>query len=173
VTLLTRLIRPEILALPPIDIAANADAAFGADAIKLDANENPFPPLVAGDLAARLNRYPEPQPAALRAAMAALYGVAPANLVVTRGADDAIDILVRTFCRPGTDAVAICTPTFSAYAQFARLQGARVVGRRRSGPTFDFDAEAFIGACARRRTSSSPSSARPTTRPATSSPPPT
>jgi histidinol-phosphate aminotransferase len=144
-TLLERLARPEILALPPVDIAANADAAFGADAIKLDANENPFPPLVAGDLAARLNRYPEPQPADLRNAMAALYGVEPASLVVTRGADDAIDILVRTFCRPGADAVATCTPTFSAYAQFARLQGARVV-EVPLGPGFDFDADGFIGA---------------------------
>ena len=59
--------------------------------------------------------------------MAALYGVAPENLVVTRGADDAIDMLVRTFCRPGEDAVSICQPTFSAYAHFARLQGARVI----------------------------------------------
>ena len=144
-SLAARLARPEILALPPVDIAANADPAFGADAIKLDANENPFPPLVPGDLASRLNRYPEPQPAALRRAMAALYGVAPDSLVVTRGADDAIDILVRTFCRPGEDAVAICPPTFSAYAQFARLQGARVI-EAPLGPNFDFDPDAFSGA---------------------------
>jgi histidinol-phosphate aminotransferase/imidazoleglycerol-phosphate dehydratase/histidinol-phosphatase len=145
VTLLTRLARPEILALPPVDIAANADAAFGDDAIKLDANENPFPPLLTGDLAARLNRYPEPQPAALRRAMAALYGVAPESLVVTRGADDAIDILVRTFCRPGQDAIAICPPTFSAYAQFARVQGARVL-EAPLGQDFTFEADAFAGA---------------------------
>jgi histidinol-phosphate aminotransferase/imidazoleglycerol-phosphate dehydratase/histidinol-phosphatase len=149
-TLLTRLARPEILALPPVDIAANADTAFGDDAIKLDANENPFPPLVPGDLAARLNRYPEPQPAALRRAMAALYGVAPGSLVVTRGADDAIDILVRTFCRPGQDAIAICPPTFSAYAQFAKVQGARVI-EVPLGEDFAFDADAFTGAlCAGR-----------------------
>ena len=67
----------------------------------LSLNENPFPPLVDGSLAANVNRYPEPQPAELRRVMAALYGVAPENLVVTRGADDAIDILIRTFCRPG------------------------------------------------------------------------
>jgi len=142
---LKKLARPEILALPPLDIAANADAAFGDDAIKLDANENPYSPLVAGDLAARLNRYPEPQPAALRRAMAALYGVAPENLVVTRGADDAIDILVRTFCRPGEDAIAICPPTFSAYAQFARIQGARVIEAPLEAD-FGFDPEALIDA---------------------------
>ena len=55
-SLAARLARPEILALPPVDIAAQADAAFGADAIKLDANENAYAPLVEGGLAAGVNR---------------------------------------------------------------------------------------------------------------------
>jgi histidinol-phosphate aminotransferase/imidazoleglycerol-phosphate dehydratase/histidinol-phosphatase len=139
-----RLARPEILALAPFDIAANANDAFGSDAIKLDANENPYPPLSDGSLAAGLNRYPEPQPARLRRAMAALYGVNPENLIVTRGADDAIDILVRTFCRGGVDAVSICTPTFTAYAHFAALAGARVI-EVPLDQAFDFDAEHFLG----------------------------
>jgi histidinol-phosphate aminotransferase len=142
-----RLARPELLALAPFDIAAAANSLFPADAIKLDANENPYPPLADGPLAAGLNRYPEPQPARLRAAMAALYGVEPAELVVTRGADDAIDMLVRAFCRPGEDAVAIPTPTFSAYAHFARLQGARLIEVPLS-PGFDFDPQAFLAALA-------------------------
>ena len=102
-------------------------------------------PLVDGPLAASVNRYPEPQPARLKAALAALYGVEPANLVITRGADDAIDMLVRAYCRPGTDAVAICTPSFSAYAHFVRLQGARLVEARLTDE-FDFDANAFLAA---------------------------
>ncbi|HYW16626.1 MAG TPA: histidinol-phosphate transaminase [Allosphingosinicella sp.] len=142
-SLASRLARPEILALPEFDIAANANDSFASDAIKLDANENPYAPLTEGALAAGLNRYPEPQPARLKKAMAALYGVAPENLVVTRGADDAIDILVRTFCRPGIDAVSICTPTFSAYAHFARLQGARIL-EAPLDPDFDFGSKAFI-----------------------------
>jgi histidinol-phosphate aminotransferase len=146
-SLAARLARPEILALPPADISAAADSDFAADAIKLDANENAYPPLVEGGLAARVNRYPEPQPAGLRRTMAALYGVAPENLVVTRGADDAIDILIRTFCRAGVDAVSICQPTFSAYAQFALLQGARVV-EARLDDNFDFDRDAFLAAVA-------------------------
>ena len=144
-SLARRLARPEILALPETDIAANANEAFGSDAIKLDANENPYAPLSEGALAAGLNRYPEPQPARLRKAMAALYGVSPENLAVTRGADDAIDILVRTFCRPGMDSVSICTPTFSAYAQFARLQGARVIEARLDSE-FDFRPELLLAA---------------------------
>jgi histidinol-phosphate aminotransferase/imidazoleglycerol-phosphate dehydratase/histidinol-phosphatase len=144
-SLAARLARPEILALAPFDIAARANDAFGPDAIKLDANENPYAPLSDGPLAAALNRYPEPQPARLKKAMAALYGVAPENLVVTRGADDAIDILVRAFCRPGHDAISICTPTFSAYAHFAKLQGARVIEAKLDS-NFDLDADAFLAA---------------------------
>lgn len=146
-SLAARLARPEILALPPFDIAANANEAFGSDAIKLDANENPYAPLAEGALAAGLNRYPEPQPMRLKQAMAALYGVAPGNLVVTRGADDAIDILVRTFCRPGEDCVSISTPTFSAYAHFARLQGARIL-EVPLGADFEFDPRALVAAAA-------------------------
>jgi histidinol-phosphate aminotransferase/imidazoleglycerol-phosphate dehydratase/histidinol-phosphatase len=144
-SLAQRLARPEILGLAPFDIAANANAAFGSDAIKLDANENPYPPLSDGSLAAGLNRYPEPQPMRLRQAMAALYGVGAETLIVTRGADDAIDILVRTFCRGGEDAVSICTPTFSAYAHFAALQGARLIEVPLDGD-FDFNAARFVAA---------------------------
>lgn len=143
-SLAQRLARPEVLALEPFDIAANNATAL-PDAIRLDANENPFPPLVEGALAAGANRYPEPQPAQLKAAMAALYGVQPQNLVATRGADDAIEILIRAYCRPGEDAVAICTPSFSAYAHFVRLQGARLIEVPLTA-NFDFDPEAFIAA---------------------------
>jgi len=142
-SLARRLARPEILALAPFDIAAGADDAFGPDAIKLDANENPWPPLGDGALAAGLNRYPEPQPARLKQALAALYGVAPDTLFVSRGADDAIDVLVRAFCRPAEDSVSICTPTFSAYAHFAALQGARIV-EAKLGEDFGFDPDAFL-----------------------------
>jgi histidinol-phosphate aminotransferase/imidazoleglycerol-phosphate dehydratase/histidinol-phosphatase len=144
-SLARRLARPEILALEPFDIAAQFNWAFGADAVKLDANENPYAPLVEGSLAASVNRYPEPQPARLKMAMAALYGVQPENLVITRGADDAIDMLIRTFCRPGEDAVSICRPTFSAYAHFVRLQGARLL-EVSLDENFDFHADAFIAA---------------------------
>jgi histidinol-phosphate aminotransferase/imidazoleglycerol-phosphate dehydratase/histidinol-phosphatase len=144
-TLAQRLARPEILALEPFDIAAQANWAFGTDAIKLDANENPYAPLVDGPLAAGVNRYPEPQPMKLKLAMVALYGVEADNLVITRGADDAIEILVRAYCRPQEDAVAICTPSFSAYAHFVRLQGARLIEVPLTAE-FNFDADAFIAA---------------------------
>ncbi|HEY8592846.1 MAG TPA: histidinol-phosphate transaminase [Sphingomicrobium sp.] len=141
-----RLARPEILALEPFDIAGGSD--FGPDAIKLDANENPFPPLSDGPLARGLNRYPEPRPQGLTRAMAALYGVGPDNVIVTRGADDAIDMLVRAFCQPARDAIAVPTPTFSAYAHFAGVQGAAVV-EVPLGEAFAFECGAYIDAVRR------------------------
>lgn len=146
-SLAQRLARPEILKLKAFDIAAAANGAFAPDAIKLDANENPYPPLSGGSLATTINRYPEPQPARLRASMAALYGVEAQDLVITRGADDAIDMLVRAFCRPNVDAIAITAPTFTAYEHFARLQGARVI-EAPLNTDFDFDADAYIAAIA-------------------------
>lgn len=142
--LATRLARPEILALAPFDIGARAAAGL-TDVISLDANENPFPPLGGGALEEGINRYPEPQPVRLRQVMAGLYGVGPEQLVITRGADDAIDLLIRTFCRAGEDAVLVATPTFSAFAHFARLQGARVVDAKLDSD-FNFNPKAFLDA---------------------------
>ena len=138
-SLAARLARPEILALSPCDIAG----APIPGTIRLDANENPFASLVAGQ--SGINRYPEPQPQALRQRLADLYGVVPAALWVARGSDDAIDLLIRAFCRPGVDSVAIVEPTFSAYAQFARVQGAAVIATRLTDD-FAFDPDAVLAA---------------------------
>src|SRR5690606_22713835 len=77
-----------------------------------------------GDAGGRCTRYPEPQPPALSAALARLYGCASEQLLVGRGSDEAIDLLVRALCAPGRDAVAIAPPVFGMYAVSARLQGA-------------------------------------------------
>lgn len=142
-SLARRLARPEILALEPFDLG---NRAVDPDAIKLDANESPFGPLSGGSLAAGVNRYPEPQPQRLRAAMASLYGVAPEQFLVTRGGDDAIDLLCRTFLRGSEDKVAVTSPSFSAYAHFARLQGAAVVDLPLGPDDFALDPDAMIGA---------------------------
>mgnify|MGYP002780953805 CR=1 FL=1 len=137
-----RLARPEILALEPFDLG---NRALDPDAIKLDANESPFGPLSGGSVAAGVNRYPEPQPQRLRAAMASLYGVAPEQFLVTRGGDDAIDLLCRTFLRGPQDKVAVTSPSFSAYAHFARLAGATVTDIPLAPADFALDPQRVIG----------------------------
>ncbi|MCM8558048.1 histidinol-phosphate transaminase [Sphingomicrobium sediminis] len=133
-----RLVRPDLKGLPPVDLAG----APVPGTVRLDANENPFEPLAGGKT---INRYPEPQPAALRRRMADLYGVDDARLWVSRGSDDAIDLLCRAFLRPGEDRILVIEPTFSAYAQFARIQGARVDSIRMDA-AYRFDADAVIEA---------------------------
>ena len=91
----------------------------------LNANESAWPSEADPEEGCR--RYPDPQPPALREALAALYGVMPAQVLVGRGSDEAIDLLVRATCRPGVDAVLVTPPVFGMYAVSARLQGAPLV----------------------------------------------
>lgn len=115
------LARPDILELQPYQ-----HATWDPSLERLHANEMPW--RAQGDnTAAGLNRYPEPQPKALVERMAQLYGVPADRVLVGRGSDEAIDLLVRAFCRAGTDSVLICPPTFGFYKVAARIQGARVV----------------------------------------------
>jgi len=119
-SLASALARPEVLSLEPY-----APAIWEPALERLHANENPWRAM--GDAShAGLNRYPEPYPLALEARLAALYGVAPDALIAARGSDEGIDLLVRTFCIPGRDAVLVCPPTFGMYAFAARVQGAQV-----------------------------------------------
>ena len=56
-----------------LDMQAYSARGGATDALHLDANENPYaPPPVSSTK--DFNRYPEQQPAALRARLAALYG---------------------------------------------------------------------------------------------------
>ncbi|WP_114238473.1 histidinol-phosphate transaminase [Dyella sp. C9] len=116
------LARPEIRAMQPYS-SARMEASGGR--VLLNANESAWAP--PGDDALGCNRYPDPQPQALVDALAALYGVRPGQLLVGRGSDEAIDLLVRAFCRAGRDAIAIQPPTFGMYAVSARVQDAGVL----------------------------------------------
>ncbi len=118
---LVTLARPEIVALKPY-----AHAAWLPSLTRLHANEAPWRP--TGDATiAGLNRYPEPQPRALIEGLASLYGVSAEQVLATRGADEAIDILSRIYLRAGRDAILQCGPTFGMYQLAARIQGAEVI----------------------------------------------
>ena len=116
------LVRPDLRAFAGY-ASARREKAKGH--IWLNANESPW--TSPADSGLGLNRYPEPQPAALRARMAELYGVPVERLMVTRGSDEGIDLLVRAFCRAGLDAVLIAPPCFGMYAVCARVQNAPLV----------------------------------------------
>jgi histidinol-phosphate aminotransferase len=118
---LITLARPEIVSLKPY-----AHAAWLPSLTRMHANEAPWRP--EGDTTiAGLNRYPEPQPRALIDRLASLYGVSAAQVLATRGADEAIDVLSRIYLRAGSDAILQCGPTFGMYQVAARIQGAEVI----------------------------------------------
>jgi histidinol-phosphate aminotransferase len=116
-----QLAREDLLQLEPY-----RHAAWEPSLERLHANELPWRP--PGDNSrSGLNRYPEPQPRFLCERLAALYGVSTGQLLVGRGSDEGIDLLVRAFCRAGRDSVMISPPTFGMYAVAARIQGAGIV----------------------------------------------
>jgi len=88
----------------------------------LNANESPWANPADGSGSSR--RYPDPQPAALRDRLAQLYGCDASQLLIGRGSDEAIDLLVRALCEPGRDAVVVTPPVFGMYQVCARLQNA-------------------------------------------------
>ncbi|WHN66218.1 histidinol-phosphate transaminase [Cysteiniphilum sp. QT6929] len=90
--------------------------------IWLNANELPYDLSEEG-----FNRYPEPQPQELVNALATLYQVDQDEILVTRGSDEGIDLLVRLFCTYQQDAIMAFKPTFGMYQVSARLQGVEYV----------------------------------------------
>ncbi len=100
--------------------------------IKLNTNENPYPPsprvaeAIAGALGERLRRYPDPVGTAFRKVAARLHGVEPGMILAGNGSDDLLTILTRAFAGPG-DVVAYPTPSYILYRTLAEIQGARPV----------------------------------------------
>jgi histidinol-phosphate aminotransferase len=125
---------------------SSARRAGVTGSVWLNANESAWRNPADAGLGA--NRYPDPQPAALRERLAAIYGVRANQVLVGRGSDEAIDLLVRALCRPGQDAVVIAPPVFGMYAVSARLQGAPLVEvpLRDGAAGFELDLQAVADA---------------------------
>src|SRR5215218_3262677 len=97
--------------------------------VKLNTNENPFPP---GDRVLKaireieeeaLRRYPSPTAEKFRIAAAKCHGLTPDMILCGNGSDDLLTIATRTFVPPGGK-LAFPDPTYSLYPVLARLQDA-------------------------------------------------
>jgi histidinol-phosphate aminotransferase len=103
----------------------------GERVVKLNTNENPFPPSDAVLKAVQqiepemLRRYPNPTADHFRAAAAKVLGVTPDMLLAGNGSDDILTIATRACLSPG-DTLAYPDPTYSLYPVLARLQDAKV-----------------------------------------------
>lgn len=152
--------RPGRSALDPalLDVAAYR-VPEAPIAIRLDANESPWPlseraRARVGEVAAalELHRYPEIAASALRAALSLRVGARPDELVLGVGSDEAIVFLVTALRRPPGEharaTVVLPTPTFSMYAASARIAGLDVVPVE-TRPDFSLDVPAMLDAIAR------------------------
>ncbi|WP_034915836.1 histidinol-phosphate transaminase [Erwinia sp. 9145] len=87
-------------------------------------NANEYPLAVPFELSQQtLNRYPECQPKLVIERYAAYAGVSAEQVLVSRGADEGIELLIRAFCEPGKDAVLFCPPTYGMYSVSAETFG--------------------------------------------------
>jgi len=100
--------------------------------IKLNTNENPYPPAPAifralkelsenGNL---FRKYPNPAGEPLRSALAKKYGLSPENYIVTNGSDEALAIICRVFLSPDESVVAP-EITYSLYSTLTASVGAK------------------------------------------------
>lgn len=87
-------------------------------------NANEFPAAVPFTLSQQaFNRYPECQPQAVIDNYARYVGLKPEQVLVSRGADEGIELLMRAFCEPGQDAILFCPPTYGMYGVCAETLG--------------------------------------------------
>jgi histidinol-phosphate aminotransferase len=121
--------------------------------IKLNTNENPYPPspevvrAILAELGAdgeRLRKYPSASSQKLREAAGELYGFDPSWIVMANGSDELLNNLIRAFAGEGEE-IGYVHPSYSYYATLAEIQGARV---RTFGLTPDFRVADFPGSYA-------------------------
>jgi len=100
--------------------------------IKLNSNENPFPPSPrVKEVLSRLNYedlriYPDPMSLELREKLGSIYGFSPDQTICGNGSDDILNIIVRTFVQPG-EAIGLYEPTFPLYKVLGIIHGSRVI----------------------------------------------
>ena len=130
---LQALVRPNIWNLVPYSSARSEFT--GAASVFLDANENPFNN--------PYNRYPDPLQQEVKTLIAQLRGVAAGQIFLGVGSDECIDVVYRTFCRPGVDNVVAMSPSYGMYEVCADIND---VEYRRVPLTDDFslDTDAML-----------------------------
>jgi histidinol-phosphate aminotransferase len=100
-----------------------------AGLIKLNTNENPYPPspkvlrAIKDAVDERLRLYPNPTAQPLREKLAKLHACAPENVIIGNGSDELLALAVRAFTEPGKDQVQYFTPSYSLYPVLAATHG--------------------------------------------------
>ena len=129
------LIRKNIRELIPYSSAR--DEYSGEGAVLLDANESPYNE--------PFNRYPDPVQTVLKEKISAIVSTPVEGIFLGNGSDEAIDLLIRIFCEPGTDRIIIIDPSYGMYKVCADINNVSVdfVSLNRD---FSLDAERLLAA---------------------------
>lgn len=93
--------------------------------VKLNTNESPFPPSqkvlsAVAEQCGKLQLYSDPESTALRTKLAEVYGVSPAQVVVTNGSDEVLNFAFMAFADE-THPLAFADITYGFYPVFAEL----------------------------------------------------
>jgi histidinol-phosphate aminotransferase len=97
--------------------------------IKLNTNENPYPPspkvlrAIRGAVDERLRLYPNPSADGLRGKLAKFHRCNVENIIVGNGSDELLALAVRCFVEPGSQ-VQYFAPCYSLYPVLAAIHGA-------------------------------------------------
>lgn len=100
--------------------------------IKLNTNENPYPPSAAildklrQACTEDLRLYPDPGATALRGMLSSVFGPSAEHFIVGNGSDELLTIIIRSFADQG-DSIAYAYPTYGYYQPLIDVQGARAV----------------------------------------------
>lgn len=114
------ILRKNIKELVPYSSAR--DEFKGEASVFLDANENSY----GSPLSQSYNRYPDPLQWKVKKRLSEIKGVPAQNIFLGNGSDEAIDILFRAFCNPGTDNVITLPPTYGMYEVSANINDVEV-----------------------------------------------
>lgn len=117
---LQSILRENVKSLTPYSSAR--DEFKGTASILLDANENSF----GSPLSSAYNRYPDPLQLSLKDRISKVKGVPVKNMFLGNGSDEAIDLLIRAFCRPEVDNILILPPTYGMYEVSASINDVAV-----------------------------------------------
>lgn len=122
--------------------------AFGEGLIKLNTNENPYPPsdqvmqAVRGLSPEALRLYPPADAAEFRAVAAEMHRLTPDQVIATNGGDELLRLLITAYCDPtseltsGGGGIGMTSPSYTLYPVLAHIQDTPVTVVERDDPDF-------------------------------------
>ncbi|MFO8235771.1 MAG: histidinol-phosphate transaminase [Bacteroidales bacterium] len=112
-----KIVPDEIKKLEPYTSAR--ETFQGKNLIFMDANENPY-----GN---RYNRYPDPLQEKLKQQLSTTMGISTEQLFAGNGSDEIIDLVIRSFCKPGVNNLITINPSYGMYEVLASVNRIKTV----------------------------------------------